>query len=45
MRDAELDMSDRLTIRHQFSQVSLTSNDWLRLAASVLAGSTMRPRS
>jgi heat-inducible transcriptional repressor len=40
MRDAELDMTDRLTIRHQFSQVSLTSNDWLRLAASVLAGST-----
>ena len=40
MRDAELDMTDQLTIRHQFSQVSLTSNDWLRLAASVLAGST-----
>ena len=38
MREAELDMTDRLTIRHQFSQVSLTSNDWLRLAASVLAG-------
>jgi heat-inducible transcriptional repressor len=27
-------------IRHQFSQVQLTSNEWLRLAASVLAGST-----
>ncbi|HEX2844718.1 MAG TPA: heat-inducible transcriptional repressor HrcA [Candidatus Limnocylindria bacterium] len=40
MREAELDMTDRLMIRHQFSQVQLTSNDWLRLAASVLAGST-----
>ena len=27
-------------IRHQFSQVQLTSNEWLRLAAAVLAGST-----
>ena len=40
MREAELDMADRLMIRHQFSQVQLTSNEWLRLAASVLAGST-----
>jgi heat-inducible transcriptional repressor len=40
MREAELDQSDRLMIRHQFSQVQLTSNDWLRLAASILAGST-----
>ncbi|HUH07322.1 MAG TPA: hypothetical protein VML96_05895, partial [Egibacteraceae bacterium] len=40
MREAELDMTDRLMIRHQFSQVQLTSNDWLRLAASVLAGNT-----
>jgi heat-inducible transcriptional repressor len=40
MREAELDMVDQLTIRHQFSQVQLTSNEWLRLAASVLAGST-----
>jgi heat-inducible transcriptional repressor len=40
MREAELDMADRLMIRHQFSQVQLTSNDWLRLAASVLAGNT-----
>jgi len=40
MREAELDTTDRLMIRHQFSQVQLTSNDWLRLAASVLAGST-----
>ena len=40
MREAELDTADRLMIRHQFSQVQLTSNDWLRLAASVLAGST-----
>src|SRR5688500_16625304 len=40
MREADLDTTDRLTIRHQFSQVQLTSNEWLRLAASVLAGST-----
>jgi heat-inducible transcriptional repressor len=40
MREAELDETDRLMIRHQFSQVQLTSNEWLRLAASVLAGST-----
>ena len=40
MREAELDEADRLMIRHQFSQVQLTSNEWLRLAASVLAGST-----
>jgi heat-inducible transcriptional repressor len=40
MREAELDMTDQLMIRHQFSQVQLTSNEWLRLAASILAGST-----
>ena len=40
MREADLDTTDRLTIRHQFSQVQLTSNEWLRLAASILAGST-----
>jgi heat-inducible transcriptional repressor len=40
MREAELDETDRLMIRHQFSQVQLTSNEWLRLAASVLAGTT-----
>jgi heat-inducible transcriptional repressor len=40
MREAELDETDRLMIRHQFSQVQLTSNEWLRLAASILAGST-----
>jgi heat-inducible transcriptional repressor len=40
MREAELDTTDRLMIRHQFSQVPLTSNEWLRLAASILAGST-----
>jgi heat-inducible transcriptional repressor len=40
MPDAELDRTDRLMIRHMFSQVELTSNEWLRLAASVLAGST-----
>jgi heat-inducible transcriptional repressor len=40
MRESELDRADRLTIRHQFSQVELTNNEWLRLAASVLSGST-----
>jgi len=40
MREAELDHADALMIRHQFSQVQLTSNDWLRLAASILAAST-----
>lgn len=40
MREAELDQADRLMIRHQFRQVQLTSNEWLRLAASILAGST-----
>jgi len=40
MREAELDTADRLMIRHQFSQVQLTSDEWLRLAASVLAGAT-----
>ena len=40
MREADLDRTDQLMIRHQFSQVQLTSNEWLRLAASILAGST-----
>jgi len=40
MREAELDQADRLRIRHQFSQVQLTTNEWLRLAASILAAST-----
>jgi heat-inducible transcriptional repressor len=40
MRETELDRSDRLMIRHQFSQVQLTSNEWLRLAASILATTT-----
>jgi heat-inducible transcriptional repressor len=40
MREAELAQADRLMIRHQFSQVQLTSNEWLRLAASILATST-----
>lgn len=40
MREAALDRADQLMIRHQFSQVQLTSNEWLRLAASILAGST-----
>jgi heat-inducible transcriptional repressor len=40
MREAQLDSTDQLMIRHQFSQVQLTSNEWLRLAASILAGAT-----
>ena len=40
MHESALDRADRLMIRHQFSQVQLTSNEWLRLAASVLATST-----
>jgi heat-inducible transcriptional repressor len=40
MREAALDRTDQLMIRHQFSQVQLTSNEWLRLAASILATST-----
>ena len=40
MREAELDGADRTMIRHQFSQVQLRTNDWLRLAASILAAST-----
>jgi heat-inducible transcriptional repressor len=40
MHESSLDRADQLMIRHQFSQVQLTSNEWLRLAASILAGST-----
>jgi len=40
MREAALDRTDQLMIRHQFSQVQLTSSEWLRLAASILAAST-----
>jgi heat-inducible transcriptional repressor len=40
MRERVLDEADQLMIRHQFSQVQLTSNEWLRLAASILATST-----
>lgn len=40
MHEAEVNRADRLMIRHQFSQVQLTSNEWLRLAASILAAST-----
>jgi heat-inducible transcriptional repressor len=40
MREAQLDRADELMIRHQFQQVQLTSNEWLRLAASILAGTT-----
>ncbi len=40
MRESEMDNADALMIRHQFSQVQLTSNDWLRLAASTLAATT-----
>jgi heat-inducible transcriptional repressor len=40
MREAALDRVDQLMIRHQFAQVQLTSNEWLRLAASILAATT-----
>ncbi len=40
MHESSLDRADQLMIRHQFSQVQLTSNEWLRLAASILAGNT-----
>jgi heat-inducible transcriptional repressor len=40
MRESALNRADQLMIRHQFSQVQLTSNEWLRLAASILATST-----
>lgn len=40
MRESVLDQADRLMIRHQFSQVQLTNNEWLRLAASILASNT-----
>lgn len=40
MRELALDQADQLRIRHQFSQVQLTSNEWLRLAASILATNT-----
>jgi heat-inducible transcriptional repressor len=40
MREAALDRTDELMIRHQFTQVQLTSDEWLRLAASILASST-----
>ena len=40
MRESELDHIDQLMIRHQFSQVQLSTNEWLRLAASILATST-----
>ena len=40
MREAELDGVDQFRIRHQFSQVQLTTDEWLRLAASILAANT-----
>jgi heat-inducible transcriptional repressor len=40
MHESSLDRADQLMIRHQFSQVQLTSNEWLRLAASILAATT-----
>src|SRR5918999_4043874 len=43
MREAQLDRSDELMIRHQFQQVQLTSNEWLRLAPSILARTTPPP--
>ncbi|HEY8177111.1 MAG TPA: heat-inducible transcriptional repressor HrcA [Candidatus Limnocylindria bacterium] len=40
MRETALDRTDELMIRHQFSQVQLTSDEVMRLAASILATST-----
>lgn len=40
MRESALDQTDELTIRHQFAQVELTTDEWLRLAASILASTT-----
>ena len=40
MREAELDGRDRTMIRHQFSQVQLRNDEWLRLAASILSATT-----
>lgn len=40
MHESALDRADQLTIRHQFAQVQLTTNEWLRLAASILATTT-----
>lgn len=40
MRESALDRADQLMIRHQFAQVQLTTDEWLRLAASILAAAT-----
>ncbi len=40
MRETSLDQADQLMIRHQFAQVQLTTDEWLRLAASILAATT-----
>ncbi len=40
MRESTLDQADQLMIRHQFAQVQLTTDEWLRLAASILAATT-----
>ncbi|HET7685530.1 MAG TPA: heat-inducible transcriptional repressor HrcA [Candidatus Limnocylindria bacterium] len=40
MRESSLDQADQLMIRHQFAQVQLTTDEWLRLAASILAATT-----
>ena len=37
MEASELPVSERLLIRHQFHQVSLDLDEWVKLAASVLA--------
>ncbi len=40
MRESALDHADQLMIRHQFAQVQLTTDEGLRLAASILAATT-----
>ena len=40
MRESALDQADQLMILHQFAQVQLTTDEWLRLAASILAATT-----
>ena len=37
MGEAELPLAERLTIQHQFHQIELEQEEWLRLAAAVLS--------
>ncbi|KPL17735.1 MAG: hypothetical protein AMJ93_14675 [Anaerolineae bacterium SM23_84] len=37
MRESELPLSEQLLIRHQFHQISLDLDQWMKLAAAVLA--------